>query len=67
MVSSPANRPSQLTELQELVLRAFFERERSFYLTGGAALAGYHLRHRETTDLDLFTLDAARSSARAMS
>jgi hypothetical protein len=56
MDSSPAN---SLTELQRLVLHAFFDREASFYLTGGAALAGYHLGHRETSDLDLFTLDPA--------
>lgn len=48
---------SKLTELQTSVLRAFFERERGFFLTGGGALAGYHLGHRETTDLDLFTLE----------
>jgi predicted nucleotidyltransferase component of viral defense system len=52
-----SSRGSKLTELQRLVLRSFFEREHSFYLTGGAALAGYHLGHRETDDLDLFTLD----------
>jgi predicted nucleotidyltransferase component of viral defense system len=41
------------------VLAAFFARERGFFLTGGAALVGFHLRHRNTTDLDLFTLDDA--------
>ncbi len=41
------------------VLRAFFARERSFFLTGGAALAGFHLKHRTTMDLDLFTLDGS--------
>jgi hypothetical protein len=41
------------------VLEAFFSRERRFYLTGGGALAGYHLGHRETHDLDLFTLTTA--------
>jgi predicted nucleotidyltransferase component of viral defense system len=46
-----------LTPLQADVLREFFARERGFHLTGGAALAGYHLGHRETTDLDLFALD----------
>jgi predicted nucleotidyltransferase component of viral defense system len=56
MDSSPA-KASRLSELQRLVLDAFFAREASFYLTGGAALAGYHLGHRDTTDLDLFTLD----------
>lgn len=52
---SPAS--ARLSILQRDVLRAFFEREKGFYLTGGAALAGYHLGHRETTDLDLFTGD----------
>src|SRR6185295_3347819 len=49
--------PSKLTALQREVLDAFFERERGFFLTGGAALAGFHLGHRATDDLDLFTLD----------
>jgi len=43
-----------LTPLMRDVLRAFFEREGEFFLTGGAALVGYYLHHRETTDLDLF-------------
>ena len=47
---------SRLTRLQTEVLGAFFGREQRFYLTGGGALAGYHLGHRETHDLDLFTL-----------
>jgi hypothetical protein len=47
--------PSKLTALQAEVLDAFFQRERGFFLTGGAALAGFHLRHRTTDDLDLFT------------
>jgi hypothetical protein len=34
-----------------------------FYLTGGAALAGFHLGHRETHDLDLFTLSASLDDA----
>ena len=29
----------------------------SLFLTGGAALAGFHLGHRTTDDLDLFTVD----------
>ncbi|MFN8096360.1 MAG: nucleotidyl transferase AbiEii/AbiGii toxin family protein [Vicinamibacteria bacterium] len=41
------------------MLEAFFKREHRFFLTGGAALAGYHLGHRETHDLDLFTLTPA--------
>ncbi len=48
---------SQLTHVQELVLAAFFDRERGFFLTGGAALAGFYIGHRRTDDLDLFTTD----------
>ena len=47
---------SRLTRLQTGILEAFFGRESRFYLSGGGALAGYHLGHRETHDLDLFTL-----------
>jgi predicted nucleotidyltransferase len=46
---------SRLTQLQRDVLQKFFAREERFFLTGGAALAGFHLGHRETDDLDLFT------------
>lgn len=60
MASSPPEpRRGALTGLQERVLRAFFDRERAFFLTGGAALVGFHLGHRTTSDLDLFTLDDA--------
>jgi hypothetical protein len=52
-----ASSPDRLTSLQRDLLRAFFQRERGFYLTGGAALAGFYLRHRETDDLDLFTAE----------
>jgi hypothetical protein len=45
----------KLTPLQRELLAAFFERERRFFLTGGAALAGFYLGHRTTDDLDLFT------------
>ena len=63
---------SRLTPLQTQVLEAFFRREQGFFLTGGAALVGFHLGHRETHDLDLFTLagpltggvDALRDLAR---
>jgi predicted nucleotidyltransferase component of viral defense system len=48
-----------LSALQRDVLAAFFQRERGFFLTGGGALVGYHLHHRLTDDLDLFTMDAA--------
>jgi hypothetical protein len=44
-----------LDSFQREVLDAFFRRQRGFFLTGGAALAGFHLHHRRTLDLDLFT------------
>ena len=44
-----------LDSFQQEILTAFFERQRGFFLTGGAALVGFHLRHRTTLDLDLFT------------
>lgn len=47
---------SKLTDFQKEFLSAFFRREGRFFLTGGAALAGFHLGHRVTHDLDLFTL-----------
>lgn len=49
-------RDSPLTALQKDVLAAFFRSERGFFLTGGAALAGFWLNHRATSDLDLFTI-----------
>jgi hypothetical protein len=54
-----SSRPTRLSPLQRQVLEEFFARESGFFLTGGAALAGYHLGHRETDDLDLFTGSAA--------
>ncbi len=47
---------SKLTLLQDDFLAAFFQRESRFFLTGGAALSGFYLGHRETNDLDLFVL-----------
>ena len=47
----------QLSALQRDFLNAFFRREDRFFLTGGAALVGFYLGHRETHDLDLFTLE----------
>jgi predicted nucleotidyltransferase component of viral defense system len=44
-----------LDNFQQEILVEFFARQRGFYLTGGAALAGFHLGHRTTLDLDLFT------------
>lgn len=46
---------SRLTPLQDEVLRGFFRSTRDFFLTGGAALTAFHLGHRTTNDLDLFT------------
>jgi len=54
MGSSPR---SALTPIQTELLEALFAREDGFFLSGGAALAGYHLGHRATDDLDLFTPD----------
>ncbi len=45
----------RLDSLQQEILASFFQREGRFFLTGGAALVGYHLHHRTTQDLDLFT------------
>lgn len=47
--------PGALTRLQLDLVREFFAREQRFFLTGGAALAGFHLGHRQTEDLDLFS------------
>ncbi len=48
---------STLNNLQNEFLREFFARENRFYLTGGAALVGFYFGHRQTEDLDLFTLE----------
>lgn len=50
---------NRLTPLQREFLESFFHRETQFFLTGGAALAGFHLGHRETEDLDLFVASEA--------
>jgi len=49
-------RPSRLTRLQQELLAGFFSRDVGFFLTGGAALAGFYFGHRPTDDLDLFCL-----------
>jgi hypothetical protein len=59
MDSSGPSPRFDLSPLQRAVLAEFFEREHGFFLTGGGALVGYHLHHRTTDDLDLFTLDPA--------
>ena len=46
---------NKLTVLQRDLLREFFIREQSFFLTGGGALAGFYLCHRDTEDLDFFS------------
>jgi hypothetical protein len=46
-----------LDPFQEEVLEAFFARETGFFLTGGAALAGYHIHHRAIKSLKLCTLE----------
>lgn len=51
-----ASSTDKLTLLQREMLDAFFEREDGFFLTGGAALAGFYLEHRTTDDLDLFAV-----------
>lgn len=58
---------SALSPLQRDVLEAFFSRTNRFFLTGGAALAGFHIGHRTTQDLDLFTTeDALDEGTRAL-
>ena len=52
----------KLNKLQMDFLRAFFSHDSSYFLTGGAALVGFYFGHRETNDLDLFTLDDAIES-----
>jgi hypothetical protein len=46
-----------LGRFQRDLLEAFFAREQTFFLTGGAALVGFYLHHRQTLDLDLFTTE----------
>lgn len=44
----------RLTPLQERILLALAQVEPRWSLVGGGALVGFHTRHRETRDLDLF-------------
>lgn len=46
-----------LNELQKEFLEKFFSHENRFFLSGGAALVGFYLHHRQTQDIDLFTLE----------
>ena len=50
----------RLTALQHRILRVLAPVEPRWTLTGGGALAGVHLGHRETRDLDLFWRDRAQ-------
>jgi len=45
--------------LQQDLLHEFFSQPTPFFLTGGAALAGYYYGHRETEDLDFFAAPGA--------
>ena len=47
----------RLTPLQRRILRVLASLAPPWTLTGGGALAGVHLGHRETRDLDLFWRD----------
>jgi hypothetical protein len=38
-------------------LKAFFAREKRFFLTGGSALGLFYLDHRLSYDLDFFTVE----------
>ncbi len=57
---------SQLSPLQEEILKAFFRRDDRFFLSGGAALAGFHLGHRRTADLDIFATSSILDEADAV-
>jgi hypothetical protein len=48
---------SALTPLQQRLAEEFFARESRFVLSGGGALAGFLLGHRETHDLDFFAAE----------
>lgn len=44
-----------ITPLKLDFLKAFFAKERRFFLTGGSALGLFYLQHRRSYDLDLFS------------
>jgi hypothetical protein len=46
-----------LTALKKDFLKAFFDRNQAFFLTGGSALGVFYLQHRLSYDLDFFTTD----------
>ncbi len=45
------------TPLKRDILRAWFEQESRYFLTGGSALGIFYLEHRRSYDLDLFTCE----------
>jgi len=55
----------RLTPLQRRILRAVAGLDPPWTLTGGGALAGVHLGHRETRDLDLFWRELENLGRRA--
>lgn len=57
---------NRLDSLQQEVLSAFFKYKSHFFLTGGAALAGFYLQHRTTKDLDFFTVESNRERLRSV-
>jgi len=44
-----------ITPIKRDFLKAFFSREKRFFLTGGSALGLFYLEHRFSYDLDLFS------------
>jgi len=54
----------KLDELQKRVLESLAAVRPPFILGGGGALAGVHLAHRKTRDLDLFWREQAQLGAR---
>lgn len=46
-----------LTPLKRDFLRLLFERDQTFFLTGGSALGIFYLEHRLSYDLDFFTTE----------
>ncbi len=54
---------SRLSSLQGRILTILADQQPPWTLTGGAALVGFHLGHRETRDLDLFWHGLARLPA----
>ncbi len=60
---------SRLTPLQQKILACLAQMDPPWTLIGGAALAGFHLHHRTTRDLDLFwsqPLDMSLCAAHAV-